>query len=44
MFENIKTKKFVCFQSLELAPKKTLNLILNWIDKKLETNFIDTIN
>lgn len=34
---------FMCLQSLELAPKKTLKLILNWIDKKLNTNFIDTI-
>jgi hypothetical protein len=44
MFDNIESKKFMCFQSLELAPKKTLKLILHWIDEKLETNFRETIN
>ena len=44
MFDNIESKKFMCFQSLELAPKKTLKLILNWVDKKLDTNFREIIN
>ena len=34
---------FICLQSLELAPKKTLKYILTWIDEKLETNFNKTI-
>ncbi len=43
-FDTDKSKKFMCFQSLELAPKKTLKYILTWIDKKLETNFNETVN
>ncbi|MCH3885332.1 Stealth CR1 domain-containing protein [Tenacibaculum aquimarinum] len=35
---------FMCLQSLELAPKKTLKYLLTWIDKKLETNFNETVN
>ena len=42
-FDIDKSKKFICFQSLDLAPKETLKYIFNWIDKKLETNFNDTI-
>lgn len=42
-FNTDKNKKFMCFQSLELAPKETLKYILTWIDEKLETNFNDTI-
>lgn len=41
-FDFDKSKKFMCFQSLELAPKKTLKYILNWIDKKLDTDFNET--
>lgn len=43
-FDKVKSKKFMCFQSLELAPKQTLNYILNWIDNKLDANFNETIN
>ena len=35
-FDMDKTKKFMCFQSLESANKKTLKYILNWIQKKLD--------
>ncbi len=38
-FDNDRSKKFMCFQSLELAPTKTLHLILGWIDHKLQSNF-----
>lgn len=44
LFDTDKTKKFMCFQMLVLANKKTLSYILNWIDKKLETNFNETMN
>jgi hypothetical protein len=42
IFKIQKGRKFMCFQSLELAPEKTLKLILNFIDTRLETNFTDT--
>lgn len=34
---------FMCLQSLETAPQKTLNYILNWVDKRLESNFANDI-
>ncbi|MGK0412508.1 MAG: hypothetical protein ACJA1B_000705 [Polaribacter sp.] len=43
-FDMDKTKKFMCFQMLVLANSKTLSYILNWIDKKLDTNFNETIH
>ena len=43
-FDINKAKIFMCFQSLELANKKSLRYILNWIDKKIKTNFAETIN
>lgn len=36
-------KKFMCLQSLETAPKKTLHYILKWIDKKLDSNFANEL-
>jgi hypothetical protein len=44
LFDKDKTKKFMCFQMLVLANKKSLSYILNWIDKKLDTNFSETMN
>lgn len=44
LFDIVKSKKFMCFQSLELAPDKSLKYILKWIDKKLDTNFSYKIN
>ena len=43
-FDIDKTKKFMCFQMLVLANEKTRSYILNWIDKKLDSNFNQTIN
>lgn len=43
-FDRDATKKFMCFQMLVIANKKTLSYILNWIDKKLNTNFNKTIH
>lgn len=43
-FDYSNSKKFMCFQSLELANKKTLGYILIWIDKKLNTNFSESIS
>lgn len=42
-FDIDKTKKFMCFQMLVWANEKTRSYILNWIDKKLDTNFTQTI-
>jgi hypothetical protein len=42
-FDIDKTKKFMCFQMLVLANEKTRSYILNWIDKKLDSNFNQTI-
>ncbi|MFT5147000.1 MAG: hypothetical protein ACI9H1_001726, partial [Polaribacter sp.] len=42
-FDRDKRKKFMCFQSLELAKKNTLKYIFTWIDEKLDTNFNETI-
>jgi hypothetical protein len=44
LFDKDETKKFMCFQMLVLANKKTLSYILTWIDKKLETDFNKTMN
>ncbi len=41
IFDKSARKKFVCFQSLELAPTKVLKKILKWVDNKLDTNFSD---
>jgi hypothetical protein len=42
-FDRVKSKNFVCFQSLELAPKRVLREIFTWVDCKLQTNFNDAI-
>ena len=42
-FDIDKTKKFMCFQMLVWANEKTRLYILNWIDKKLDTNFTQTL-
>ncbi|WP_428740411.1 Stealth CR1 domain-containing protein [Tenacibaculum sp.] len=42
---NIKKKKvlFMCLQSLETAPQKTLKYILNWVDDRLDSNFANDL-
>jgi hypothetical protein len=36
LYDISKSKLFMCFQNLELAEGKTLDYILNWIDKRLK--------
>lgn len=39
----VNKKKFMCLQSLETAPEKTLKYILTWLDKKLDSNFANEL-
>jgi hypothetical protein len=43
VFNINKSKKFICFQSLELAPKKSLKFIVKWIDSRLDSDFSKSI-
>ncbi|WGH76623.1 Stealth CR1 domain-containing protein [Tenacibaculum tangerinum] len=43
IFSIDKSKLFMCFQSLETAEKEKQKYILEWIDKRLNSNFADEL-